>query len=56
LRALPDAVKTKVQQGRAAEKAAKRAASAASSAKADEADKDNEADKGGVKFGKGAQA
>jgi hypothetical protein len=53
-RALPDAVKTKVQQGRAAEKAAKRAASAASSAKADEADK--EADNCGVKFGKGAHA
>jgi hypothetical protein len=49
--ALPDAVKMKVHQGRAAEKAAKRAASAASSAKPDE---DKEADKGGVKFGKGA--
>jgi hypothetical protein len=53
-RALPDAVKTKVHQGRAAEKAAKRAASPASSAKPDEADK--EADKGGIKFGKGAHA
>jgi hypothetical protein len=53
-RALPDAVKTKVHQGRAAEKAAKRAAAAASSAKSDEADKD--ADKGGVRFGKGAHA
>jgi hypothetical protein len=42
---------TKVQQGRAAEKAAKRAASAASSAKPDE---DKEAKKGGTKFGKGA--
>jgi hypothetical protein len=52
-RALPDAVKTKVQQGRAAEKAAKRAASAASLAKPEE---DKEADKGGVKFGKGAHA
>jgi hypothetical protein len=52
-RALPDTVKTKVQQGRAAEKAAKRAASAASSAKPEE---DKEADKGGVKFGKGAHA
>jgi hypothetical protein len=53
-RALPDAVKTKVQQGRAAEKAAKRTAAAASSAKPDEAEK--EADKGGVKFSKGAHA
>jgi hypothetical protein len=44
-RTLPDAVKTKVQQGRAAEKAAKRAASAASSAKPEE---DKEADKGGT--------
>jgi hypothetical protein len=55
-RTLPDAVKTKVQQGRAAEKAAKRAASAASSAKTDDAEKDKDADKGGVKFGKGAHA
>jgi hypothetical protein len=55
-RALPDTVKTKVQQGRAAEKAAKRAASAASSAKTDDAEKDKEPDKGGVKFGKGAHA
>jgi hypothetical protein len=55
-RALPDAVKTKVQQGRAAEKAAKRAASAASSAKADDAEKNKDADKGGVKFSKGAHA
>jgi hypothetical protein len=55
-RALPDAVKTKVQQGRAAEKAAKRSASAASSAKTDDAEKDKDADKGGVKFGKGAHA
>jgi hypothetical protein len=51
--ALLDAVKMKVHQGRAAEMAAKRAASAASSAKPDE---DKEADKGGVKFGKGAHA
>jgi hypothetical protein len=48
---LPEATKAKVKAGRAAEKAAKRAASAASSAKPDE---DKEADKGGVKFGKGA--
>jgi hypothetical protein len=53
-RALPDAIKTKVHQGCAAEKAAKRAAAAASSAKSDEVDK--EAEKGGVKFGKGAHA
>ena len=53
---LPEATKAKVKAGRAAEKAAKRAASAASSARADEADKDKEADKGGVKFGKGAHA
>jgi hypothetical protein len=50
---LPEATKAKVKAGRAAEKAAKRAASAASSAKPDE---DKEADKGGVKFGKGAHA
>jgi hypothetical protein len=50
---LPEAIKAKVKAGRAAEKAAKRAASAASSAKTKE---DKEADKGGVKFGKGAHA
>jgi hypothetical protein len=55
-RALPDAVKTKVQQGRAAEKAAKRSAAAASSAKTDDAEKDKDANKSGVKFGKGAHA
>jgi hypothetical protein len=40
----------------AAEKAAKRAAAAASSAKTADPDKDKEAEKGGVKFGKGAHA
>jgi hypothetical protein len=53
-RALPEAIKTKVHQGCAAEKAAKQAAAAASSAKSDEADK--EAEKRGIKFGKGAHA
>jgi hypothetical protein len=52
-RALPEATKAKVHAGRAAEKAAKRAAPAASSAKPDE---DKEAEKGGIKFGKGPHA
>jgi hypothetical protein len=50
---LPEATKANVKAGCAAEKAAKRAVSAASSAKPNE---DKEADKGGVKFGKGAHA
>jgi hypothetical protein len=52
--ALDAATKAKVNMGRAAEKAAKRAASAASSAKLADADKEKEAEKGGVKFSKGA--
>jgi hypothetical protein len=53
--ALTPAVQKKVKAGRAAEKAALREASAAASAKTD-ADKDKEAEKGGVRFGKGAHA
>jgi hypothetical protein len=54
---LPAATKAKVNMGCAAEKAAKRAASAASlSVKTADADKDKEAEKGGIKFGKGAHA
>jgi hypothetical protein len=53
--ALTPAVQKRVKAGRAAEKAALREASATASAKPD-ADKDKEAEKGGVRFGKGAHA
>jgi hypothetical protein len=55
-RALPEATQAKVNAGRAAEKAAKRATSVASLAKSADADKEKEAEKGGIKFGKGAHA
>jgi hypothetical protein len=51
--ALPAAIQAKVKAGRAAEKAALRETSATASAKPD-ADTDKEAEKGGVRFGKGA--
>jgi hypothetical protein len=53
----PATTKSKVNAGCAAEKAAKRAASAASlSTKTADTDKDKEAEKGGIKFSKGAHA
>jgi hypothetical protein len=53
---LPAATKVRVNAGRVVEKAAKRATAAASLAKMADADKDKEAEKGGIKFGKGTHA
>jgi hypothetical protein len=54
--ALPAAMKAKVNAGCAAKKAALREAAAAASAKSAEADKDKGAEKGGIRFRKGAHA
>jgi hypothetical protein len=53
---LPTATKAKANAGLAAGKAAKRATAAASSAKSSDTDKQKEAEKGTVKFGKSAHA